>query len=310
MLKYFTKEHYSYLSSSKRMSFRVEKDIKTRTTFVNREDLKHVFVLDSQDTTAGLCLLNISLFLLGGLSNEKGKGDLATNLQGGLFIISLIIFSIQKIMERCILSDVTFALLLYISCVLPFLLLELNGCFNNIIFLPICLMFYFTRYHLRTLFFLDSFLILTILVINVSINSSTIDIYIFLFLLTTLFFSMIYYRYLYYFSRALSNSVANPRNMILMFPYINEYHQVCFVKLADVLLDINNYMYIKWNIFCRNIPKFHIKSEKDLQSAHIVASRLANKFFTLRNQKLFSTYPPYYCLKVFIIKIVLYNFCY
>ncbi|KJP87792.1 hypothetical protein AK88_02548 [Plasmodium fragile] len=302
MLKYFTKEHYSYLSSTKRMSFRVEEDIKTRTTFVNREDLKHVFVLDSQDTTAGLCLLNISLFLLGGLSKEKSKADLATNLQGGLFIISLIIFSIQKILARCILSDVTFALLLYISCVLPFLLLELDGCFNNIVFFPICVMFYFTRYHLRTLFILDSFLILTILVINVSINSSTIDIYIFLFLLTALFFSMIYYRYLYYFSRALSNSVAKPKNMILMFPYINEYHQVCFVKLADVLLDLNNYMHIKWNIFCRNIPKFYIKNEKDFQSAQIVAGRLANKFFTLKNQKLFSTYPPYYCLKVFYHK--------
>ncbi|ANQ07787.1 Uncharacterized protein PCOAH_00023050 [Plasmodium coatneyi] len=302
MLKYFTKEHYSYLSSSKRMSYRVEKDIKTRTTFVNREDLKHVFVLNSQDTTAGLCLLNVSLFLLGGLSKEKNKGDLATNLQGGLFIISLIIFSIQKMLERSILSDVTFALLLYISCVLPFLLLELNGCFNNMVFFPICVMFYFTRYHLRTLFILDSFLILTILVINVSINSSTIDIYIFLFLLTALFFSMIFYRYLYYFSRALSNSVANPRNMILMFPYINEYHQVCFVKLADVLLDLNNYMHTKWNIFCSNIPKVDIKNEKDFQSAQIVASRLANKFFTLRNQKLFSTYPPYYCLKIFYHK--------
>ncbi|CAG9478679.1 conserved Plasmodium protein, unknown function [Plasmodium vivax] len=298
MLKYFTKEHYSYLSSSKRMSFRVEKDIKTRTTFVNREDLKHMFVMDSQDTTAGLCLLNISLFLLGGLSQEKRKGDLATNLQGGLFIISLIIFSIQKMLARCILSDVTFALLLYISCVLPFLLLELNGCFNNLVFFPICVMFYFTRYHLRTLFILDSFLILTILVINVSINSSTIDIYIFLFLLTALFLSMIYYRYLYYFSRALSNSVASPRNMILMFPYINEYHQVCFAKLADVLLDLNNYMHTKWNIFCGNIPKGHLKSEKDFRNLQIVASRLANKFFTLRNQKVFSTYPPYYCLKV------------
>ncbi|EUD67524.1 hypothetical protein C922_02230 [Plasmodium inui San Antonio 1] len=298
MLKYFTKEHYSYLSSSKRMSFRVERDIKTRTTFVNREDLKHVFVLDSKDTTAGLCLLNISLFLLGGLSKERSKGELATNLQGGLFIISLIIFSIQKMLDRCILSDVIFALLLYISCVLPFLLLELNGCFNNILFFPICVIFYFTRYHLRTLFILDSFLILTILVINVSINTSTIDIYIFLFLLTALLFSMIFYRYLYYFSRALSNSVRSPRNMILIFPYINEYQQVCFAKLADVLLDSNNYMQTKWNIFCRNIPKIHIKSKKDFQSAQIVATRLANKFFTLRNQKLFSTYPPYYCLKV------------
>eukprot|EP00366_Plasmodium_knowlesi_P001177 XP_002258674.1 hypothetical protein, conserved in Plasmodium species [Plasmodium knowlesi strain H] len=170
------------------------------------------------------------------------------------------------------------------------------------VFFPICLMFYFTRYHLRTLFILDTFLILTILVINVSINSTTVDIYIFLFLLTAVFFSMIYYRYLYYFSKALSNSIANPRNMILMFPYINEYQQVCFVKLADVLLDLNNYIHTKWKIFCCNIPNFHIKNEKDMHSAQIVASRLANKFFTLRNQKLFSTYPPYYCLKVFYHK--------
>ncbi|GAW80469.1 hypothetical protein, conserved [Plasmodium gonderi] len=298
MLKYFTNEYYSYLSSGKKKSFMVEKDIKTRTTFFNREDLKNVFVLDPQDTTAGLCLLNISLFLLGGLSKHKVKGDLATNLQGGLFIISLIIFSIQKAFERYILSDILFVVLLFISCMLPFLLLELNGCFNNIVFFPICVMFYFTRYHLRNLFILDSFLILTILIINVSINSSTIDIYIFLFLLIAFSLSILFYRYLYYFSKVIYNSSTSQKSMILMFPYITEYQEICFLKLADILLDLNNYMYIKWNIFCENIPKVHLRNEKETQNLRMISSRLSNKFYTLKNQKMFSIYPPYYCLKV------------
>ncbi|CRG94104.1 conserved Plasmodium membrane protein, unknown function [Plasmodium gallinaceum] len=298
MLKYFTKEHYSNLSSGKRKSLMMEMDIKTRKTFITREEFKHIFILDSIDVTAGLCLLNVFLFILGGLTRNKKKGDITRNLQGVIFIISLLCYSMQKFLKMCIVSDSFFFLLLTLSCICPFLLLKLNGSFNSIIFFYLSIILYFTKYHLRVLFILDIFLIIIIFIIEISISSTTMDFYMLIFLSCTFFISIIFYRYLYYFSKTIAISSSQPKKMILIFPYINEYQEICFLKLADILLDLNNYINIKWNLFCNNIPKINLKNQTEIQNLNIVSSRLSNKLYTLRNQKMFLNYPPYYCLKV------------
>ncbi|VEV57636.1 conserved Plasmodium protein, unknown function [Plasmodium vinckei vinckei] len=307
-MKQFTKEYYSYFSGSQKKSLMVEKDIKTRyyserTTFLIKENLKHVFVLDNVDATIGLSLMNVTIFLLGGLTNNRINVCISTYLQGLIFILSLICYIIQTNFQKSIIADIFFVLLLFVSCILPFLSIKLNGCFNSIIFFPICIILLFSKYHLRNLFLLELGLILKILILVMAINMNETNIYIILLLLSSFFFSIIFYRYLYFFSKTISISFTTPKNLMMIFPYINEYQEICLLKLADIIIDTNNYLNIKLNVFCHDIPQINItQQKKNHENLQMNISRIINKFYTLKNQKIFLNFPPYYCLKALYYK--------
>ncbi|CAD2109274.1 PIR protein CIR protein [Plasmodium vinckei] len=307
-MKQFTKEYYSYISGSRKKSLMMEKDIKTRyyserTTFLIKENLKHVFVLDNVDATVGLSLMNVTIFLLGGLTNNTINVCISTYLQGLIFILSLICYIIQTNFQKSIIADIFFVLLLFVSCILPFLSIKLNGCFNSIIFFPICIILLFSKYHLRNLFLLELGLILKILILVMAININETNIYIILLLLSSFFFSIIFYRYLYFFSKTISISFTAPKNLMMIFPYINEYQEICLLKLADIIIDTNNYMNIKLNAFCHDIPQINItQQKKNHENLQMNISRIINKFYTLKNQKIFLNFPPYYCLKTLYYK--------
>ncbi|CAD2097847.1 conserved Plasmodium protein, unknown function [Plasmodium vinckei brucechwatti] len=306
-MKQFTKEYYSYISDSRKKSLMVENDIKTKyyseRTFLIKENLKHVFVLDNVDATVGLSLMNVTIFLLGGLTNNTINVCISTYLQGLIFILSLICYIIQTNFQKSIIADIFFVLLLFVSCILPFLSIKLNGCFNSIIFFPICIILLFSKYHLRNLFLLELGLILKILILVMAININETNIYIILLLLSSFFFSIIFYRYLYFFSKTISISFTAPKNLMMIFPYINEYQEICLLKLADIIIDTNNYMNIKLNVFCHDIPQINItQQKKNHENLQMNISRIINKFYTLKNQKIFLKFPPYYCLKALYYK--------
>ncbi|SCM22944.1 conserved Plasmodium protein, unknown function [Plasmodium chabaudi adami] len=308
MMKQFTKEYYSYFSVSRKKTLMVEKDIKTRyysdrTAFRIKGNLKHVFVLDNVDATIGLSLMNVTIFLLGGLTNNRINVCISTYLQGLIFILSLMCYIIQTNFQKSIIADIFFVLLLFVSCILPFLSIKLNGCFNSIIFFPICIILLFSKYHLRNLFLLELGLILKILILIMAININETNIYIILLLLSSFFFSIIFYRYLYFFSKTISISFTTPKNLMMIFPYINEYQEICLLKLADIIIDTNNYMNIKLNVFCHDIPQINItQQKKHHENLQLNISRIINKFYTLKNQKIFLNFPPYYCLKALYYK--------
>ncbi|SCM24465.1 conserved Plasmodium protein, unknown function [Plasmodium berghei] len=303
MIKQLTKEHYSYISGSRKKTLMVEKDIKTRTTFLIKENLKHIFVLDNVDATVGLSLMNVTIFLLGGLTNNTINVCISTYLQGMIFILSLLCYIIQTNFQKSIVADIFFVILLFVSCILPFLSIKLNGGFNSIIFFPICIMLLFSKYHLRNLFLLELGLILKILILVMAISINEINIYIVLLLLSSFFFSIIFYRYLYFFSKTVSISFSTPKKLMMIFPYINEYQEICLLKLADIIIDINNYMNIKLNMFCHDIPQINLtEQKKNYENLQVNISRIINKFYTLKNQKIFLNFPPYYCLKALYYK--------
>ncbi|EAA18862.1 hypothetical protein [Plasmodium yoelii yoelii] len=164
-------------------------------------------------------------------------------------------------------------------------------------------MLLFSKYHLRNLFLLELGLILKILILVMAINVNEINIYIILLLLSCFFFSILFYRYLYFFSKTVSISFSTPKNLMMMFPYINEYQEICLLKLADIIIDINNYMDVKLNIFCHDIPQINLTKEKNnFENLQMNISRIINKFYTLKNQKIFLNFPPYYCLKALYYK--------
>ncbi|ETB58086.1 hypothetical protein YYC_04171 [Plasmodium yoelii 17X] len=265
MTKQLTKEYYSYFSESRKKTLMVEKDIKTRTIFLIKENLKHIFVLDNVDATVGLSLMNVTIFLLGGLTNNTINVCISTYLQGMIFILSLLCYIIQTNFQKSIISDIFFVILLFVSCIFPFLSIKLNGGFNKL------------------------GLILKILILVMAINVNEINIYIILLLLSCFFF--------------ISISFSTPKNLMMMFPYINEYQEICLLKLADIIIDINNYMDVKLNIFCHDIPQINLTKEKNnFENLQMNISRIINKFYTLKNQKIFLNFPPYYCLKALYYK--------
>ncbi|SOV22771.1 conserved Plasmodium membrane protein, unknown function [Plasmodium sp. DRC-Itaito] len=302
MMKYFQKEGLSSLSLTQKRSFLVEKDIKTRKIFITKENFKHIFILENVDIIAGLCFMNIFLFICSGLKEDENQGNITTNIHGTLFIISLICYSIEKIIPFSFCSDFLFIFLLSLSCTLPFLSFELknnyNDCFNTIVFFPLYILLFFTRYHIRLLFVLLIFYILIIFIIDLSINTSIIYSYILMFLLFTLCFNFIFYRYLYYFSRTIYISTSSPYNMLLIFPYINEIQDLSFIKMADILLDLNNYINIKWMYFTQHLSTINLNNPQHIKNLKITSTRFSNKFYTLKNQDIFKNYPPYFCLKV------------
>ncbi|CDO64477.1 conserved Plasmodium membrane protein, unknown function [Plasmodium reichenowi] len=302
MMKYFQKEGLSCLSLTEKRSFLVEKDIKTRKICITKENFKHIFILENVDIIAGLCFMNIFLFICSGLKEDENHGNITTNIHGTLFIISLICYSIEKIIPFSFCSDFLFIFLLSLSCTLPFLSFELknnyNDCFNTIVFFPLYILLFFTRYHIRLLFVLLIFYILIIFIIDLSINTSIIYSYILIFLFFTLCFNFIFYRYLYYFSRTIYISKSSPNNMLLIFPYINEIQDLSFIKIADILVDLNNYIHMKWMYFSQYLSTINLNNPQHIKNLKITSTRFSNKFYTLKNQDIFKNYPPYFCLKV------------
>ncbi|CZT98295.1 hypothetical protein CYL21_3883 [Plasmodium falciparum NF54] len=302
MMKYFQKEGLSCLSLTEKRSFLVEKDIKTRKICITKENFKHIFILENVDIIAGLCFMNIFLFICSGLKEDENHGNITTNIHGTLFIISLICYSLEKIIPFSFCSDFLFIFLLSLSCTLPFLSFELknnyNDCFNTIVFFPLYILLFFTRYHIRLLFVLLIFYILIIFIIDLSINTSIIYSYILMFLFFTLCFNFIFYRYLYYFSRTIYISKSSPNNMLLIFPYINEIQDLSFIKIADILIDLNNYIHMKWMYFSQYLSTINLNNPQHIKNLKITSTRFSNKFYTLKNQDIFKNYPPYFCLKV------------
>ncbi|ETW61279.1 hypothetical protein PFMC_02699 [Plasmodium falciparum CAMP/Malaysia] len=301
-MKYFQKEGLSCLSLTEKRSFLVEKDIKTRKICITKENFKHIFILENVDIIAGLCFMNIFLFICSGLKEDENHGNITTNIHGTLFIISLICYSLEKIIPFSFCSDFLFIFLLSLSCTLPFLSFELknnyNDCFNTIVFFPLYILLFFTRYHIRLLFVLLIFYILIIFIIDLSINTSIIYSYILMFLFFTLCFNFIFYRYLYYFSRTIYISKSSPNNMLLIFPYINEIQDLSFIKIADILIDLNNYIHMKWMYFSQYLSTINLNNPQHIKNLKITSTRFSNKFYTLKNQDIFKNYPPYFCLKV------------
>lgn len=283
----------------KKASALMDIDIKTRTNLVTKEEFKHIFILNTIDLTAGLCVLNIFLFLLSGFSRNKVNDNLYSVLQGSIYIVSMVCYSTQKFLKIYIFSDSSFILLFAISCITPFVMLELFQRFNSIVFFFLSITLFFTRYHLRILLVLDIFILLTIFIIMVSINHGLLELYMLAFLSSTFFIGVIFYRYLYYYSKTITISVADPKKMLLFFPYIEEYQELSFLKLADVLLDLNNHLNVKWNIFCNNFPNFtEIKTHSDCKNMKFMFNRFANKLTTIKNDVSFKNYPPFYSLKM------------
>ncbi|EWC76503.1 hypothetical protein C923_02816 [Plasmodium falciparum UGT5.1] len=246
--------------------------------------------------------MNIFLFICSGLKEDENHGNITTNIHGTLFIISLICYSLEKIIPFSFCSDFLFIFLLSLSCTLPFLSFELknnyNDCFNTIVFFPLYILLFFTRYHIRLLFVLLIFYILIIFIIDLSINTSIIYSYILMFLFFTLCFNFIFYRYLYYFSRTIYISKSSPNNMLLIFPYINEIQDLSFIKIADILIDLNNYIHMKWMYFSQYLSTINLNNPQHIKNLKITSTRFSNKFYTLKNQDIFKNYPPYFCLKV------------
>ncbi|SPJ10461.1 conserved Plasmodium membrane protein, unknown function [Plasmodium sp. DRC-Itaito] len=215
---------------------------------------------------------------------------------------SLICYAIEKIIPFSFCSDFLFIFLLSLSCTLPYLSFELKNiyhdCFNTIVFFPLHILLFFTRYHIRLLSILLIFYILVIFIIDLSINSSVIYSYILMFLFFTLCFNFIFYRFLYYFSRIIYISKSSPNNMLLIFPYINEIQDLSFIKIADIIVDLNNYIHMKWMYFCQYLSTIKLNNPQHIKNLKITSTRFSNKFYTLKNQDIFKNYPPYFCLKV------------
>ncbi|VWU51662.1 conserved membrane protein, unknown function, partial [Hepatocystis sp. ex Piliocolobus tephrosceles] len=263
---------------------------------------KHIFILNNLDVTAALCVLNVSLFLISSLSRKIEHRKIGLTLEGCLLIFSLLCFTIQKSFNHGYISDILLIILFSCTCILPFVLITFNICFYSMVCLPLSLILFFTRYHLRYLFFLEGFLFITILLIILFINLNISNLYVILLILILLGLSVIFYRYLYYFAKTINTSINNPKNMMIFFPYIEEYQYLCFIKLADVINDVNSYVDIKWYVFNQFLKSFDLKNKRDIQYLFSCSTRLINKYYKLKNQKLFLNYPPYFCLKMLYYK--------